>query len=116
MEFVGDRLRFKKISTEVEFVGREEIEEINSPTSEEFFKLIRKIAQRPKAKRSENPGIQQARIDLGRPPGRPVCMTCTSIARSTARLTVAKEWSTGTVDRLKGETLSWSRSTEDKGR
>jgi len=84
-------------------VGREDIEE-DKNTSEEFFKLIRKLAQRLEAKRSENgvhnrPGDRPSRL-----PSRTVCTTCTGTARSTAR-------SIRTVDRLAQVALSWSRST-----
>jgi len=42
----------------------------------------------------------------GRPPSRPVCATCTGMARSTVRSTVASKRSTDAVDWLKGTTLS----------
>jgi len=62
--------------------------------------------------------MQQAKTGPGRPPGgrwtepgRPVCTTCTDMARSTLQSTVAKEWSTAQLTDWKVAALGWSRST-----
>ena len=75
-------------------VGREEIKKSSErrdrgdkKTSEEFLNSSGKIAQRPEAKISENEACCRPRTE----PDRSVCTTCTGIARSTARSTVAKE-------------------------
>ena len=83
-------------------VGRAEIEELKGHRKS-FLNSSEKIAQRSKVKKSKKRNLLQVRT----PPGRPVCTTCTGMTRSTARLTVTKE----RVDRLKGTTLGWSRST-----
>ena len=70
-------------------------------TSEELFKLIRKNNAEIGSQSEREQRLQQARIE----PGQPVCTTCTGMARSTARSTVAKERSIDMVDRLKGLTL-----------
>jgi len=82
-----------KILTEVENCS-ERGDKGDKNTSKEFFKLIRKIAQRSEAKRSENGAYNRPGDRPGQPPGRPMCTTCTGTAWSTAWSTMAKERST----------------------
>ena len=71
---------------------------------------IEEILQRSEVKESKNGACSRPRqnpVDrrltggvAGRLPDRSVCMTCTDMAWSIAQSTVAKERSTGAVDRL----------------
>ena len=61
----------------------------------EFFKLIERNSLEIGIQKERERSELQARTMAGRPPGGPACITCTSAARSTARLTVARR----TVDR-----------------
>jgi len=82
LEFVGDRLRFVKSSPRWRIVRREEIEEMEEGSTRD-----RKIKEQDDALKQAKlaPGQPHGRLmeKAGRPPGRPVCTTCTGLARST---------------------------------
>ena len=92
------------------FVGREEIKEI-----EESAEIG---SQRERERHWSRPGQGPVDrpVDWWTEPGRPACTTCTDMARSTPRSTVAKERSTERSTDWYERALGWSRSTENKGR
>ena len=104
LEFIGDRLRFEKSSPRWKIIGREEIEEMEEGSTE--------IGRQ----RSKDGALKQARYAPGRPPGRPVCTTCTGLAQSTVARS-GRPPGRPTESKLLSVWLwSTARSTVDMGR